>query len=201
MSLMCLIVSFLAQIPTAEPIEEEIIAENYDEEDRHIQSQNIEPTSSTSKEPSEHFWSERIKKRIGVTESYHGFKLCPNKYNIWHNCTLYCVNRWATGRPKPSEKYLRRYKRLLRKYPLGKDWKETYDAACGVYYFYNSSSQKVSWLPPAHPQARISNSAAIFRRQLANSNDKCNFETKNFKNTNDGEIGAQFSSFAPSKKK
>lgn len=185
-----------------EPMEEEIIAENYDEEDRHNQPANTEQAKSTSKESNEHFWSERIKKRIGVTESYHGFKLCPNKYNIWHNCTLYCVNRWTTGRPKPSEKYLKRYKRLLRKYPIGKDWKEIYDTGCGVYYFYNTSSQKVSWLPPTHPQARISNSAATLRKQLANSNDKFNFETKsNTKNQNDAEIGALFSSFPASKKK
>jgi len=81
--------------------------------------------------------------------------------------------------PQPSHKYLKRYKRLLRKYPLEAGWKDIYDKGCKAYYFYNSNTQTVSWLPPSHPKARITNSAAVFRRQLANSNDEFNFDSSN----------------------
>ncbi|XP_034485826.1 uncharacterized protein LOC117790479 [Drosophila innubila] len=181
---------------------EEIIAENYDEDDKSHPYTNIEHDTTTTKHTgsNEQFWPDRIKERIGVTESHHGFKFCPNKSNIYHSCTLYCVNRWPTGHAKANEKYLRRYKRLVRKYPLSADWKEMYDNGYGFYYFYNSASRKVSWLPPTHPKARISNSAAIFRKQLANSNDKYNFDTPFTSNNNDTEDGPQAPSFAPSKK-
>ncbi|XP_023169576.1 uncharacterized protein LOC111598524 [Drosophila hydei] len=178
---------------------EEIIAENYDEDDKNPPSDYKAHNTSVTKHPavSENLWPDRIKERIGVTESHHGFKFCPNTYNIWHTCTLYCVNKWANVRPKPKEKYLRRYKRLIRKYPLPADWVDVYDSGCGYYYFYNSTTRKVSWLPPTHPNARVTNSAAIFRKQLANSNDEFNFDPKD---THEAEIGTPASSFCPSKK-
>ncbi|EDV93922.1 uncharacterized protein LOC6563697 [Drosophila grimshawi] len=192
-----------AQTPVSETVEE-IIAENYDEDDKNQQHSSVETSTYTSKNTAinEHYWADRIKERMEVTESHHGFKFCPNTYNIWHNCTLYCVNKWANGRPKPKDNYLRRYRRLIRKYPLGANWKDVYDNGCGVYYFYNSATRKVSWLPPTHPNARISNSAATFRKQLANSNDEYNFDTKDFASTNynERETGVHPSTFIPSKK-
>ncbi|XP_033149016.1 uncharacterized protein LOC117134677 [Drosophila busckii] len=185
---------------------EEIIAENYDEDG---QLPSIEHGVSSAKQTpsSEHLWTDRIKERIGVTESYNGFKFCPNTYNIWHTCTIYCVNRWSSGRPKPSEKYIQRYKRLARKYPPGPDWKEAYDYGCGSYYFYNSNTQKVSWLPPSHPKARISSSAATYRRQLANSNDEYDFDPTDIgktkevlSNYHDDEPGSSQYNFLPAKK-
>ncbi|XP_030382534.1 uncharacterized protein LOC115630041 [Scaptodrosophila lebanonensis] len=158
---------------------EEIIAENYDEDEKvHHQIRN--EFVETKKLSEEHLWPDRMKERIGVAESYHGYKFCPNKYNIWHKCTLYCVNRWPIDRQKPNENYLRRYKRLLRKYPLDERWKQIYEPGCDCYYFYNPISHKVSWLPPSHPKARVSKSAAIFRRQLANSNDEYNFNSSDY---------------------
>ncbi|XP_068153080.1 uncharacterized protein PQBP1 [Drosophila tropicalis] len=158
---------------------EEIIAENYDDDDKvRPHSYKGNSHSSTKRHASdEHMWTDRIKERIGVTESFHGYKLCPNKYNVWHKCNLYCVNKWTNVRSKPTEKYLQRYKRLLRKYPLEAGWKDVYDSGCGSYYFYNTITQRVSWLPPSHPKARVSQSAAVFRRQLANTNDEYNFDT------------------------
>ncbi|KAH8383968.1 hypothetical protein KR009_011531 [Drosophila setifemur] len=162
---------------------EEIIAENYDDDDKnsspYIYKEESAPEPKRRK-PEEKFWSHRIKERIGVNESHHGYKLCPNKYNIFHKCSLYCVNRW-TNSPhlQPSQKYLKRYKRLMRKYPLEAGWKEIFDNGCKSYYFYNSTTQMVSWLPPSHPKARVTHSAAIFRRQLANSNDEFAFDTQN----------------------
>lgn len=165
--------------PISEAIEE-IIAENYDDDDKSGPYPYKEDTSPEPKRRSveEKFWSHRIKERIGVNESYHGYKLCPNKYNIYHKCSLYCVNKFnSSPLSQPSHRYLKRYKRLLRKYPLEAGWKDVYDKGCKAFYFYNSTTQTVSWLPPSHPKARITNSAAVFRRQLANSNDEFNFDT------------------------
>ncbi|XP_016952551.1 uncharacterized protein LOC108026228 [Drosophila biarmipes] len=169
--------------PISEAIEE-IIAENYDDDDKSAPYPYKEDSAPEPKRRSteEQFWSHRIKERIGVNESYHGYKLCPNKYNIYHKCSLYCVNKFNSSplsHSQPSHKYLKRYKRLLRKYPLEAGWKDIYDKGCKAYYFYNSNTQTVSWLPPSHPKARITNSAAVFRRQLANSNDEFNFDTSN----------------------
>ncbi|KAH8311765.1 hypothetical protein KR044_007955 [Drosophila immigrans] len=192
-----------AQAPPSEAIEE-IIAENYDEDEKGPPYTKAEQdTVSNAKQAAggnEPFWPDRIKERIGVTESHQGFKFCPNKYNIYHTCTLYCVNRWSAenSQPKANEKYLRRHKRLLRKYPLGGDWKDVYDIGCCAYYFYNAATRKVSWLPPTHPKARISNSAATFRKQLANTNDKYNFDPSSGHNESDD--GAAPTAFVPSKK-
>ncbi|KAH8236620.1 uncharacterized protein PQBP1 [Drosophila bipectinata] len=195
--------------PASEAIEE-IIAENYDDDDKnsspYVYKEEPEPKR---KNPEEQFWSNRIKERIGVNESHHGYKLCPNKYNIWHKCSLYCVNRW-TNAPnlQPSQKYLKRYKRLLRKYPLESSWKDVYDKGCKAYYFFNTTTQMVSWLPPSHPKARVTPSAAVFRRQLANSNDEFNFDSQNLVlqktsgggDLNDGENPFSSSVYVPAKK-
>ncbi|XP_026847382.1 uncharacterized protein LOC6591578 isoform X2 [Drosophila persimilis] len=104
---------------------EEIIAENYDDEDTNSPYVCRDDTNLENKrrKADEQFWLHRIKERIGVTESHHGYKLCPNKYNVWHKCSLYCVNRWTSTHTQPSQKYLRRFKRLLRKYPIETDSK------------------------------------------------------------------------------
>ncbi|XP_034130623.1 uncharacterized protein LOC117585303 [Drosophila guanche] len=159
---------------------EEIIAENYDDEDTNIpyvyrDDNNLE---IKRKKPDEQFWLHRIKERIGVTESHHGYKLCPNKYNVWHKCSLYCVNRWTSTHSQPSQKYLRRFKRLLRKYPIEAGWKKVYDSGCKSFYFFNPTSQTVSWLPPSHHRARATQSAAMFRKQLSNTHDDFSLDSK-----------------------
>ncbi|XP_033239501.1 uncharacterized protein PQBP1 [Drosophila pseudoobscura] len=159
---------------------EEIIAENYDDEDTNSPYVCRDDTNLENKrrKADEQFWLHRIKERIGVTESHHGYKLCPNKYNVWHKCSLYCVNRWTSTHTQPSQKYLRRFKRLLRKYPIEAGWKKVYDSGCKSFYFSNSTSQTVSWLPPSHPKARATQSAAIFRKQLSNSHDDFFLDSK-----------------------
>lgn len=49
---------------------------------------------------------------------------------------------------------------------LPKEWKEVYDFGCGVHYYWNTSEDVVSWLPPSHPKAVISKSAAVQRKEL-----------------------------------
>lgn len=99
---------------------EEIIAENYDDVDEN------NDYKSHPKKLQHNFWSERVKKRI-VDGSINGYKGCPNKYNIHHRCSLFCVNTFGDGIKEPPKSYTKRKVRLLRRYPLPKGWKEVYD--------------------------------------------------------------------------
>uniref|UniRef100_A0A1B0GJ48 Polyglutamine-binding protein 1 n=1 Tax=Lutzomyia longipalpis TaxID=7200 RepID=A0A1B0GJ48_LUTLO len=139
---------------------EEIIAEDYDEVEEPAQY-DFEPV----KKPQDNFWSESLKRRI--TEGNNlGYKGCPNKYNIFHRCTLFCINHWGDGITQPSEEYLRRKEKLLKRYPLPKNWTEVFDEGCGAHYYWNSQDDTVSWLPPTHPKSHISKSAAALRKEL-----------------------------------
>ncbi|GBP03688.1 hypothetical protein EVAR_69971_1 [Eumeta japonica] len=84
---------------------EEVIAEDYDEMDTVInQQQNSEeyqyPTQydldhDPTRKPSEdNNWLAQMRARMGEASSAAGYKCCPNKYNVWHKCTLFCVNTW-----------------------------------------------------------------------------------------------------------
>lgn len=164
---------------------EEIIAENYDDVDDQPEPYpyDYEPV----KKPQENFWSERLKRRI-VDSSITGvgYKACPNKYNLYHKCTLYCMNTYGDGILEPSWGYAKRQKRLLRRYPLGKDWTEVFDVGwlvfssqmtgkniliwfigfSGVHYYWHTTEDVVSWLPPAHPKATVTRSAAAMRKEM-----------------------------------
>lgn len=104
---------------------EEIIAEDYDEVDEE-QPFDYDYDHKIRKKSQQNFWSERLKQRI-VDGTVNGHKGCPNKVNIFHKCTLYCINTFGEGIKEPSKDYLSRKQTLLRKYPLPINWKEVYD--------------------------------------------------------------------------
>jgi len=52
---------------------------------------------------------------------------CPNKYNIYHDCSKQCQELWGAGHSEPSSSYLRKKAKMLAKYPLPDNWKEVYD--------------------------------------------------------------------------
>lgn len=108
---------------------EEIIAEDYDEVEAEVEpyDYNYDYQLPPTRKVHENFWSERLKKRI-VDGSQNGYKGCPNKYNIYHKCSLFCVKTFGDGFVEPSKIYLKRKTRLLRRYPLSGDWKEVYDS-------------------------------------------------------------------------
>ncbi|GAB0090572.1 polyglutamine-binding protein 1 [Sergentomyia squamirostris] len=141
---------------------EEIIAEDYDDIEEPTQY-DFEPV----KKPQENFWSESLKRRI-TEGSNTGYKGCPNKYNIFHKCTLFCINHWGDGitMDELTDEYRRRKAKLLKRYPLPKNWNEIYDEGCGAHYYWNPQDDTVSWLPPTHPKAQISKSAAALRKEL-----------------------------------
>lgn len=106
---------------------EEIIAEDYDDvEESQPIDYNYDNYQPPVKKAQQNFWSERLKRRI-VDGSINGYKGCPNKYNIYHKCSLFCVNTFGDGIKEPSKSYTKRKIRLLRRYSLPKDWKEVYD--------------------------------------------------------------------------
>lgn len=101
---------------------EEIIAEDYDDVEEQHQDFEYQPT----KKIPQNYWGERLKRRI-VDGSGSGCIGCPNKYNIHHKCSLFCTNKYGDGIKEPSSEYTRRKVRLLKRYPLPKDWKEIFD--------------------------------------------------------------------------
>lgn len=101
---------------------EEIIAEDYDEIEEPYERFDYEPEKKKKENP----WTLNIKKRI--TEGHIlGYKKCPNKYNIFHKCNLFCVTFWSGKEKPPSEEYFTRKDRLLKRYPLNKNWVEVFD--------------------------------------------------------------------------
>jgi len=57
---------------------------------------------------------------------------------------------------------------VLDKYlPLPDGWREMYDPGVGRHYYWCTKTDKVSWLPPGHPRARITEAASQVREMLA----------------------------------
>ncbi|XP_075156600.1 poly-glutamine tract binding protein 1 [Haematobia irritans] len=190
------------QKENAPPDNEEVIAEDYDEmdTDTHAQTNSddyqypsqYDLDQDTVRKPAEdNNWLSQMKARMGEATTTAGYKGCPNKYNIWHKCTLYCVNRWSEGITKPSPEYMKRYKRLIRKYPLSKGWVEMYDPGCGCYYFACEADNVVSWLPPTHPKSEITKCAAAIRRQMEESSGDAVAADDDDQSDNEAEESAQ----------
>jgi polyglutamine-binding protein 1 len=138
-------------------VEEEVIAENYD-----TNIKNLRNSSSLT------FSQDEITS-VQAEKQFKGHSGCPNKWNVFHECSSFCVRNWGKGITKPDSKYLRKQARLMIKYPLSSNWKEVYDPGTGRHYYWEMTSDMVSWLPPGHPKAVISESAATIRedRHLA----------------------------------
>ncbi|OTF77723.1 hypothetical protein BLA29_007438, partial [Euroglyphus maynei] len=103
---------------------------------------------------------------------------CPNKYNIYHNCTSFCARKYSNVRMEPNKRICKIFAKLLKKYPL-KDsvWEKVYEPGLQTFYFWNTETDQVSWLPPNHPDAKISISAEKLRQlvrddQNENSDEK-----------------------------
>ncbi|XP_013183141.2 polyglutamine-binding protein 1 [Amyelois transitella] len=131
------------------PANEEIIAEDYDNK----------PEEAGNKE---HFWA-------GIegvnVDPIKGHKGCPNKYNIYHECSKFCVKTWKQGKVMLNETYLENKNKVLEKWPLPPGWEEVYDEGVGQHYFWNIQNNLVSWLPPGHPKSVVTESAAHLREE------------------------------------
>jgi hypothetical protein len=127
---------------------EEVIAENYDEpalignEKGQSTTTTTVPSSSTSippstpllglnnrKAPTSSFGSGGSSSSSSALSKFQrlGHYGCPNKHNIHHACTQFCVTRWGRGKSQPSSEYNKRRLKMLKKYPLPSAWIEVYD--------------------------------------------------------------------------
>ncbi|XP_050521888.1 polyglutamine-binding protein 1 [Daktulosphaira vitifoliae] len=134
-------------------VEEEVIAECYDDVD---DNQN----SGTDSEDSD---EENDKPDPKILDKFKGHHGCPNKSNVYHECTKYCEQRWKNGKKRPKNSYLKARNSLLEKYPLPNNWHEVYDPGTGRFYYWDVENDSVSWLPPNHPRSIVTDSVAQFR--------------------------------------
>ncbi|CAG9132903.1 unnamed protein product [Plutella xylostella] len=130
-------------------VNEEIIAEDYDNK----------PDENKN---SDQYW-EGIE-GINV-DPIKGHKGCPNKSNIYHECSEFCVKTWKQGKVVPDEIYLENKRKVLELWPLPAGWEEVWDEGCGQHYFWNVHNNLVSWLPPSHYDAVPTESAAHLREE------------------------------------
>merc|ERR1712241_593108 len=149
-----------AQNPNpVKPTEEEVFAENYDDQEENTKSipnKNLITNSEAI---------EKIK--------FMGYPCCPNKWNVYHECSLFCQNNWSsrsknTG-PEIDSEYFEIHKKTMEKYgPLPEDWQEKWDPGTGRHFYWCTRTDKVSWLPPGHPKAKITEAATHVREMIQN---------------------------------
>lgn len=132
--------------------EEEVIAEDYDNEDEDRE------TSDQTKEGGDQE-SVACKKIATVTG-------CPNKTNLYHDCTEYCLKTYGAGQEVPSPTTERKYRNLLRRFPLPNGWQDVWEPGLARYYFWNTATDEVSWFPPLHPKAHVTMSITRMRALL-----------------------------------
>merc|ERR1712107_246695 len=58
-------------------------------------------------------------------------------------------------------------KMIERFYPLPDGWREMYDCGLGRHYYWDTKTDKVSWLPPGHPKHVLVEPASKMREQFA----------------------------------
>ncbi|XP_065218870.1 polyglutamine-binding protein 1 [Planococcus citri] len=140
--------------------EEEIIVENYDETENRNHRKDL-PNSINGNTAT--YDNDDLKSSIDA--KFMGYQCCPNKYNVWHECTSFCKEYWGEGKKKPSRKYMYYRKKMLEQHPLPENWTEVYDPGTGRFYYWDEENDVVSWLPPSHRRALITDSAARFREE------------------------------------
>lgn len=146
--------------------QEEVIAEDYDDK------KGSNTVKNHLEEESVQYTQEEIQYKI------KGYPGCPNKYNIYHECTAYCKEKYGNGKLTPDPKYLYLKNKMLLKYPLPEGWQEVYDPGTGRHYYWDYKSDSVSWLPPGHPKHVPSEPAAVAREEvrLAETDDESESE-------------------------
>ena len=159
------IVSDQQPTPPKEPqnteYQEEVIAEDYDDEgDSDSGSQN-QGKPTTSDLPSFPGPASLFAKR-----SLPPVDGCPNKINLYHDCSDYCCTRYGCGKEVPSPRTERRYRNLVKRFPLPIEWQDVWEPGIGYYYFWNTKTDEVSWLPPSHPKANVTVSVNKLRSLL-----------------------------------
>lgn len=74
---------------------------------------------------------------------------CPNKYNIYHHCSQYCIDNYSNlDSMCPTIEQRKQLAILLKTYPISNEWTVVYDPGVKTFYFWNIVTNLVSWLPP-----------------------------------------------------
>ncbi|XP_050443209.1 polyglutamine-binding protein 1 [Adelges cooleyi] len=160
-------------------VEEEVIAECYDD---------IQNSSSDSQDSDE----ENDKPDPKILDKFKGHHGCPNKSNVYHECTTFCEQRWKNGNKRPKNGYLKARNALLEKYPLPNNWHEVYDPGTGRFYYWDFVNDSVSWLPPSHPRSIVTDSVAQFRFErhaiMQNMDEKSSDSESNSEDSEDEQL-------------
>ncbi|XP_067941750.1 polyglutamine-binding protein 1-like [Watersipora subatra] len=130
---------------------EEVFAESYDEKD---QPEQMETQPEIPKED------------FSVKVVYE-MADCPNTTNPYHECEKYCMEYFGIKTFEHKHGDERKRIRMLKKYPLPTGWTEVGDPQSGRCYYWNPETDKVSWLPPQHPRAKITVSVEKLKSRLA----------------------------------
>lgn len=144
-------------------LEEEIIAEDYSDEqndDNGVTKEvdrspfectgkekfNAEPANS-SQASHDDYNQGHPELSIQLTESVLG---CPNKYNIYHDCSQYCIDKHGECKElSPTLEQRKQLALVLKNYPMSNEWRVVYDPGVRAFYFWNTISNLVSWFPPS----------------------------------------------------
>jgi len=151
--------------------EEEVIAEDYDDEDSESDRQNSDRDDAEVNDQSSRVNCSILRNQSSLARSRSPVPGCPNKVNLHHSCTDYCLNTYGKGKECPSPRTESKYQSLLKRFPLPPSWNDIWEPGTGRYYFWNTETDEVSWWPPLHPKARPSLSVYKLRK-MAEDDDK-----------------------------
>lgn len=146
-----------------EELEEEIIAEDYSDEqdDDNATPKDVDRTpfefkgeerfNAELENSSQTSYNDKHQGRLEIssqlTESVLG---CPNKYNIHHYCNQYCIDKYGEcNELSPTQEQRKQLSLVLKKYPMTSEWRVVYDSGVRTFYFWNTISNLVSWYPPS----------------------------------------------------
>lgn len=72
---------------------------------------------------------------------------CPNKYNIYHECSQYCVDNYSKPESlEPTMEQRRGLALILKKYQSN-EWTVVWDPGLKTFYWWMIGTPFVSWLP------------------------------------------------------
>ncbi|KAL7056927.1 hypothetical protein AAHC03_019234 [Spirometra sp. Aus1] len=142
--------------------EEEVFAENYDEDGAATQTRIAKPASTTP--------SADLKTISSVPVIENGILVyecadCPNQANPYHDCVEYCFERYGRRTFHTDQRLGRLRDRMLRRYPLPSHWLEVGDPTTQRFYYWNTTTDDVSWLSPLHPRSIVTRSAEKLKQQ------------------------------------
>ncbi|ESN90976.1 hypothetical protein HELRODRAFT_186200 [Helobdella robusta] len=149
---------------SSDPVEE-VIAEDYD--DSSSSTQLSRPKKRITEVRSDHSTLKVIDKSKNdshedannddnnESELIHKITACPNIANPYHSCVEFCTKKWGYKLFKPDTVMLVKKEKMLSKYPIPNGWEEVGDPMTGRYYYWNTMTDEVSWLPPGHPRGNV----------------------------------------------